>query len=368
MSKEDNGLMGNSIMKICDWPKYVQPDWLWKGYVARGRCTQFNGMAKKGKTTLLATFLGALARGEDHLFDVPLGTLSGALIITEENLEEWSRRRDVMGIPKDSNIWGLEMAGRSPNMDHWEAFLKRIGEICTDNAIDLVVIDPLNTTWPVQAENDAGQVSDATRHVINHLSREHGLAVVLVHHMGKGTGHDISLGALAGRGSSAGGGVVDYVVNYYSVGSSRSNERAMECHGRGDPNERTNYLRLEFKSEKHGFEADHVTGPPDGGDYESDMAVLHMAETKEDGFTIRDLVLILEMPDSTARKCIGRLMRKGKIMEDKYHRRPQRYRRIGYEIPKGPLDTPAKPTLHRTEPIADGVDIWDSNGDGEVEQ
>ena len=176
--------------------------WVWHGYVARGFATLLVGMYKAGKSTLLSYLLRALDGGGDLAGAVATGR---ALVVSEEGVALWARRRDDLGIGdhvdlicrpfKTKPLWGA-----------WERFVEHVGELVRQRGYALVVFDTLAGFLPVKSENEASEILRAMLPL--HRITEAGAGLLLIHHPRKNDGGE----GTASRGSGALLGWVDIIV------------------------------------------------------------------------------------------------------------------------------------------------------------
>ncbi|MEQ9428461.1 MAG: AAA family ATPase [Phycisphaerales bacterium] len=190
------------FVSVADIGPSEPTDWLWPGYIARGSVTLLTGRWKGGKTTLLGHLLRDLYRGEG-LVDSPID--GPTLIVSEEPLSLWRRRRDALPLPADVRIAQRESFAK-PSRQQWQAWIESLAETIRRDGVALVVFDTLAGLWPVDNENDAAQVQEALA-LLRDLTQA-GAAVLLCHHPRKGEGENFQ----ASRGSGALPGFADILV------------------------------------------------------------------------------------------------------------------------------------------------------------
>lgn len=195
---------GNAFVpvSIVDIGPAEPPEWLWRGYVARGHSTLLTALWKSGKTTLVAHLLRDVGTG-GGLVD-GLGGVK-VLVVSEESPTIWARRRDDLGIGPHVDLLCRPFKAR-PGPADWRRLLDTIVELVASRGYTMVVFDTLASLWSVVNENDATDVMTALMPIIPLLER--GVAVLLVHHPRKG---DATEGQAA-RGSGALAGFVDIIV------------------------------------------------------------------------------------------------------------------------------------------------------------
>jgi hypothetical protein len=187
----------------------TEPDWIFEGYISPGSKTIIAGLAKAGKTTLIASLIEAIVCEAPSF----LGRrVKGGPVLLASEEGTGTLGPKLRGLPPERV--------RVLNRDTWpkpswselihSATLEagRIGAV-------LLVIDSMAfwAAFEPERENDAG----AAQSIIDALDEacRSGLAVVLVHHQRKQPGANHGTGV---RGSGALTGAVDVVVEYERVG------------------------------------------------------------------------------------------------------------------------------------------------------
>lgn len=186
-----------------DLPDAPDIPWVVESLIARNAVTQFVGLWKAGKTTYLAALLHHLSKG--GMFGGLSIERSKALVITEEAAWIWRRRCDEFGGGDGIDFWCRPFAGRA-SWEQWESFIRDLAAFVKKEGYDLVVFDSMPNLWPVEKENDAGEMARAT--VPMQKIAEAGAGVLLVHHPRKGDGNQ----GQAARGSGAFAATVDIIV------------------------------------------------------------------------------------------------------------------------------------------------------------
>ncbi len=178
-------------------------NWLWEGYIARGRITELVGIWKSGKTTLVAHLLRETAYG---------GELVGksvdkakVLIISEEDSSEWKGRKEVYGLCENIALICIPFKTK-PSWKEWEAFVKHIAELVS--SYDLIVIDTIATNWPVRNENDNSEVIEALMPLRQWTEQR--ACVLIIHHSRKGDGQE----GQASRGAGGLPAFVDIIIEF----------------------------------------------------------------------------------------------------------------------------------------------------------
>lgn len=213
-----------SLIPLPDLGPSEPPDWVWPGYIARGRITMLTGLWKAGKSTLLAHLLRDLTRG-GGLVDKALP--APVVIASEEPAGEWANRRDELDLGANILLVHRESFAR-PDHAQWREFVAFLRAETMARGVGLVVFDTIASLWPVLNENDAGEVLDALT-PLRDLS-EAGAAVLLIAHPRKGDGAE----GTATRGSGALPGFVDVIVELrrHNADDPRDTRRVLRAYGR----------------------------------------------------------------------------------------------------------------------------------------
>lgn len=191
------------------------PDWILRGYIARGHSTLMTSLWKCGKTTWLAHLLAAASQGGDVGGEV---VPCKVLVISEETGALWAARRDALAIGDNVHFILRPFKGR-PDWQGWDGFVDHLAGLVAKHTYALVVVDPLANLLPVRDENDAASMLSA----LMPLGRitEADAALLLLHHPRKGDGGE----GQAARGSGALPGFVDVLVEMRRCTSERSDTR-----------------------------------------------------------------------------------------------------------------------------------------------
>lgn len=201
-----------------------EPDWLWRGFVAKGLVTLIAGLPKDGKSTFIYAMLAKTQRGESFLERET--KKSKVMILSEESSHDIKYRLMLQKVNTDDIIIS-DLTPRQ-NWKTWQKFIeeKILGQ-CKKQQIDMVVIDTLAEIWPVEKENEVGDIMKAFAS-LRALQRED-LAVLLVHHLNKALA-DQGRGI---RGSSAIAGATSINIEYGKPeGYPDTTQRKISCRGR----------------------------------------------------------------------------------------------------------------------------------------
>ena len=154
-------------------------DWVWEGILGRGRLTMLTAQAKAGKTTLLSLLLREMANGGSLLgCKVSKGRV---IVVSEECGGDWILRRHHLGLGDHIETICIPFIGK-PRPDDWYELLRQGYADVKERGIALIVFDTLSHLWPVEKENDNGEIQSAIM-PLRGLS-ELGASVLAVHHAG----------------------------------------------------------------------------------------------------------------------------------------------------------------------------------------
>jgi len=176
-------------------------DWVLDDYLPRGGLVLWVAKPKMGKSTLMYQVAVAVAKGNNFL---GRETTKGNVVIlaVEEHQRDVRLRLQELGADQLPNIW-VHVGPADPT----PTFFQELHDFITTNQIALVIIDTLATFWKLKDENDAGEMTQAVKPLLQ-LARETEACVVLSHHSHKSEGsHGDEI-----RGSSALFGLVDIAV------------------------------------------------------------------------------------------------------------------------------------------------------------
>jgi hypothetical protein len=198
--------------------------WLWHGYLAAEEVTLLSALWKAGKTTLLAHLLKALETGGTFCGQEVVA--STVLYVSEERAGRWAARRDDIGIG-DHVHFLIRPFLQKPRHKDWLDLLDYVANCLAKQPFDLVIFDTLSNLWPVQNENDAGEVGEALM-PLHQLTGRAGLG--LVHHNRKGDGKE----ATASRGSGALAAFCDTIIELrrFDANDREDRRRVLSGYGR----------------------------------------------------------------------------------------------------------------------------------------
>jgi hypothetical protein len=213
-----------SIVSIADLGPASEPEWLWKGYIARQSITLLSGFWKAGKSTLFSYLLRDLYRGGGLAEET---IVAPTLILSEEPDGIWCQRRDNLKL-SERILFARRPTFAKPDTARWRAMIWQARDAIEERGVRLVVLDTLPNLWPVNDENNASEVLAALM-PLRDLSNA-GAAVLLVGHSRKCDGSQ----GTATRGSGALPGFVDVIVEFrrHATDDPTDRKRVLTAYGR----------------------------------------------------------------------------------------------------------------------------------------
>lgn len=193
--------------------------WLWPGFLAAQKVTALISPPKSGKTTLVSLVLARLAQGTGgELAGLPVRP-GKAIVISEEAPADWAARCQHLGIHQNVQFICRPFKGGLPTDAEWQSIIAGMESLHRQQGLDLVVIDPLTTLLPGQAET-FGPKLIACLLPLQKLASE-GPAIWLMHHPAKSKRAD----GQSARGSSVLAGFADIVMELSHCRRARSRDR-----------------------------------------------------------------------------------------------------------------------------------------------
>jgi AAA domain len=252
--------------------------WLWHGYLAPGDVTLLTSLWKTGKTTLLTGLLQHLGKGEPFLGRYV--SRGQAWIVSEESLEQWRERLNIMRLGEHIQLLARPFRGR-PTPDEWNLLLERAVEARVRGELDLFIVDPLAAFMPGRCESDAGTLLEALQPL--HQLTSAGAAVMLLHHPRK----KASEAGSSARGSGALLGFVDvsFELTRYSTLKTDANRRLILAQSRRPETP----ARLSYEWNATTGEFRIVTDPRERQFEENWQTVLSILQMRTDAITHKEI-------------------------------------------------------------------------------
>lgn len=180
----------------------VEPEWLWRNYIAAGNLVLLAGKPKAGKSTLAFALTNAIATGAAAFIGEPIRQ-TAVVYVSEEGA---STLLPKLG-PNHAPVHVLTRENAWPKPP-WPELVTAAVAHARDTRARLLVIDTAAywTALPAEREKDAGAVQAAMQPLVE--AARAGIATLLVHHARKAGGEDGD----AVRGSSGWAGSADTIL------------------------------------------------------------------------------------------------------------------------------------------------------------
>lgn len=170
-------------------------DWLWPRWLARGKLHLLGGMPGDGKSTIAAAIAATGARSGLRFWpDGANAPLFRTLFILGEDAPDdtLKPRLELHGLTGDDadNVMVFDSVTGDDGRERFfnaEKHAADLHEYIRDNAIDLVVIDPLSTAMAGKDRNAEGDVRDALT-ALTKVAENQNVAVLGIVHVGKPNG------------------------------------------------------------------------------------------------------------------------------------------------------------------------------------
>jgi hypothetical protein len=256
-----------------------EQEWLWEGLVERKSFTLLSALWKCGKTTLLSHMVRSFGSGGLLLNrSVVPGRLG---YVTEEAEWRWAERRDRLGYGDWVHLLRNPFRAK-PRMDEWTRFLRWLTREQQRLQLDGIVIDTLDKVWPVENENDTGEVVQALMPMRPLADL---VAVLALHHLRKADGQQ----GTGSRGSGALAAFADTILEFrrYKPDLKRDRRRALTAYSRNDDITPELIIELEAESGDYIVRDENSGGEGDERDEREEARERHQTRLiRQDGSRI----------------------------------------------------------------------------------
>ena len=158
-------------------------DWLWPGYVPRGKLVLLDGDPEMGKSLLTIDLIARLSRGGPLPDGAPVSRAhTSVLISAEDGRADTIRPRAEAAGADLSRLILPNFGGRVPRFPEEIANLE---ELIVDRGVDLVVLDPLMAFLPPSVAANLDQCVRQALTPLSQLAFWTGCTILLVRHLTK---------------------------------------------------------------------------------------------------------------------------------------------------------------------------------------
>ena len=199
-------------------------DWIVPGILAPNLVTILGGQAKDGKSTWMASMIGAIQRG-DPFMDLQTTQVDGVILLTEEPAASLREKRDRFGWQAGrTSIMHRGTVGTRPDI---ATAIDRALARAEETGANVLIVDSLMYWGGVTdsgGENDSATMQQVMNELVHAAGR--GLAVLVVHHSSKD--------GEALRGSGAIAANVDIILTLKHTQGGGGARRRLNGVGRSD--------------------------------------------------------------------------------------------------------------------------------------
>lgn len=178
--------LGASLVRMSDVAS-EEIDWLWERWIPAGMLTILGGYGGDGKSTVMASLMGAWTTGGALPDGAPARKMNVLMLSAEDDVSHAIRPRLDLHGTDSSRVFVLRGTISGDGKTRWFD-LKRdvevMREVITKNSIRVVVIDPLSSYLPKSDRNNEGEIRDALQPLMG-LMQGTGVGVVGIMHVGK---------------------------------------------------------------------------------------------------------------------------------------------------------------------------------------
>lgn len=163
--------------------------WLWPGWIPKGMFTILGGYGGDGKSTLMASLIGAFTAGS-ALPDGAIAPFTNvAMLCAEDDLSRAVKPRLRLhnaDMERVITLTGMVGEGRDARWLDIRRDMEQLTYVIRQAQIGLLLIDPLTSFTPNADRNNEGDVRDALQPLLQ-LAEACDVAVVGIMHIGKST-------------------------------------------------------------------------------------------------------------------------------------------------------------------------------------
>lgn len=165
-------------------------EWMWHGWLARGKFHLLAGLAGDGKSTIAAALAAIGSKGgqlPDGAIALPFRTL---FVLGEDGVDDTLLPRVALHHGDIDHIFALDGIHDGEGRERYfnvEKHLDLLEDMVKDERIDLIVIDPLTTFMAGKNRNDEGDVRDSLTPLVK-MAERRAVAVLGIAHVGKPNG------------------------------------------------------------------------------------------------------------------------------------------------------------------------------------
>lgn len=162
-------------------------DWIWKGWIPRRMLTILGGFGGDGKSTMMASLIGALTTGGTMPDGGTAPRMNVLMLSAEDDPSYAIKPRLEVHRADPARVFLLKGTRKGDGRKRW-LDMRRDVELMEREIlkrdIGLIVIDPLSSYLSSADRNNEGEIRDALQPLMSLMERT-GVAVVAIMHVGK---------------------------------------------------------------------------------------------------------------------------------------------------------------------------------------
>lgn len=173
-------------LELCSEIQPVQLEWLWPGYLPRGKLAILDGDPEIGKSLLAIDLIARLSRGDALPDGQPAPrTCTSILITTEDERADTIRpRAEAAGVALDRFVTPKQLDDQVPRFPE---HIPALEELIRASSAELVVVDPLMAFLPPRVVASMDQCVRRVLSPLGLLAARTGCTVLLLRHLIKRT-------------------------------------------------------------------------------------------------------------------------------------------------------------------------------------